>query len=192
MSISYSLVQLEFFKFAQFSRIRKYKQGGIDMDLIIRKMLEADIPDVQYVAKKSWNATYQGIIPEDVQNSFLKVAYSDEMLKKRLDQIIFVAEHDEKIIGFINLKETEQPNTYDLSAIYLLPDYQGKRIGSRLIAHSIEPIKNFEKIFLEVEKDNINAVNFYKKLGFKIVDEYNDDFDGHILRTLKMSLSKVR
>lgn len=162
------------------------------MDLIIRKMLEADIPDVQYVAKKSWNATYQGIIPEDVQNRFLKVAYSDEMLKKRLDQIIFVAEHDEKIIGFINLKETEQPNTYDLSAIYLLPDYQGKRIGSRLIAHSIEPIKNFEKIFLEVEKDNINAVNFYKKLGFKIVDEYNDDFDGHILRTLRMSLSKVR
>lgn len=162
------------------------------MDIIIRKMLEADIPDVQYVAKKSWNATYQGIIPEDVQNSFLKVAYSDEMLKKRLDQIIFVAEHDEKIIGFINLKETEQPNTYDLSAIYLLPDYQGKRIGSRLIAHSIEPIKNFEKIFLEVEKDNINAVNFYKKLGFKIVDEYNDDFDGHILRTLRMSLSKVR
>lgn len=155
-------------------------------------MLEADIPDVQYVAKKSWNATYQGIIPEDVQNRFLKVAYSDEMLKKRLDQIIFVAEHDEKIIGFINLKETEQPNTYDLSAIYLLPDYQGKRIGSRLIAHSIEPIKNFEKIFLEVEKDNINAVNFYKKLGFKIVDEYNDDFDGHILRTLRMSLSKVR
>lgn len=162
------------------------------MDLIIRKMLEADIPDVQYVAKKSWNATYQGIIPEDVQNSFLKVAYSDEMLKKRIDQIIFVAEHDEKIIGFINLKETEQPNTYDLSAIYILPDYQGKRIGSRLIAHSIEPIKNFEKIFLEVEKDNINAVNFYKKLGFKIVDEYNDDFDGHILRTLRMSLSKVR
>ncbi|OFS61843.1 GNAT family N-acetyltransferase [Nosocomiicoccus sp. HMSC09A07] len=162
------------------------------MDIIIRKMLEADIPDVQYVAKKSWNATYQGIIPEDVQNSFLKVAYSDEMLKKRLDQIIFVAEHDEKIIGFINFKETEQPNTYDLSAIYILPDYQGKRIGSRLIAHSIEPIKNFEKIFLEVEKDNINAVNFYKKLGFKIVDEYNDDFDGHILRTLKMSLSKVR
>ena len=162
------------------------------MDLIIRKMLEADIPDVQYVAKKSWNATYQGIIPEDVQNRFLKVAYSDEMLKKRLDQIIFVAEHDEKIIGFINLKETEQPNTYDLSAIYLLPDYQGKRIGSRLIAHSTEPIKNFEKIFLEVEKDNINAVNFYKKLGFKIVDEYNDDFDGHILRTLRMSLSKVR
>lgn len=162
------------------------------MHLNIRKMVETDIPKVQYIAKKSWNATYQGIIPEDVQNRFLKVAYSDEMLKKRLDQIIFVAEHDEKIIGFINLKETEQPNTYDLSAIYILPDYQGKRIGSRLIAHSIEPIKNFEKTFLEVEKDNINAVNFYRKLGFKIVDEYNDDFDGHILRTLKMTLSKVR
>lgn len=162
------------------------------MKCLIRKMSKKDINDVQNVAKKSWNATYQGIIPEDVQNRFLKVAYSDEMLKKRLDQIIFVAEHDEKIIGFINLKETEQPNTYDLSAIYILPDYQGKRIGSRLIAHSIEPIKNFEKIFLEVEKDNINAVNFYRKLGFKIVDEYNDDFDGHILRTLKMSLSKVR
>lgn len=162
------------------------------MKCLIRKMSKKDINDVQNVAKKSWNATYQGIIPEEVQNSFLKVAYSDEMLKKRLDQIMFVAEYDEKIVGFINLKETEQANTYDLSAIYLLPDYHGKGIGSRLIAHSIESIKNFEEIFLEVEQDNINAVNFYKKLGFKIVDEYNDDFDGHILRTLKMSLSKVR
>lgn len=40
------------------------------MDIIIRPMEEKDIPDVQYVAKKSWNNTYYGIIPEEVQNNF--------------------------------------------------------------------------------------------------------------------------
>ncbi|HJB79341.1 MAG TPA: GNAT family N-acetyltransferase, partial [Candidatus Nosocomiicoccus stercorigallinarum] len=117
--------------------------------------------------------------------------YSHEMLKKRLEQIIFVAEDKGKIVGFVNLNETNKPNTYDLTAIYLLPDYQGKSIGTQLIEHSIQELEVFEEIFLEVEKSNINAVNFYKKLGFKIVDEYDDEFDGHVLKTLEMSLSNV-
>lgn len=161
------------------------------MDIIIRPMEEKDIPDVQYVAKKSWNNTYYGIIPEEVQNNFLNSAYSDEMLKKRLEQIVFVAEDKGKIVGFINLNETNKPNIYDLTAIYLLPAYQGKGIGTKLIKHSIQEVEVFEELSLEVEKSNINAVNFYKKLGFKIVDEYDDEFDGHVLKTLEMSLSNV-
>jgi len=161
------------------------------MDLIIRPMEEKDIPDVQYVVKKSWNHTYYDIIPEEVQNNFLNSAYSDEMLKKRLEQIVFVAEDKGKIVGFINLNETNKPNIYDLTAIYLLPAYQGKGIGTKLIKHSIQEVEVFEELSLEVEKSNINAVNFYKKLGFKIVDEYDDEFDGHVLKTLEMSLSNV-
>ncbi|QYA48159.1 GNAT family N-acetyltransferase [Nosocomiicoccus ampullae] len=126
-----------------------------------------------------------------MQNNFLNSAYSDEMLKKRLEQIVFVAEDKGKIVGFINLNETNKPNIYDLTAIYLLPAYQGKGIGTKLIKHSIQEVEVFEEVFLEVEKSNINAVNFYKKLGFKIVDEYDDEFDGHVLKTLEMSLSNV-
>ena len=187
--LGYVLFDFNFVLYTMIGKIEK--EGEIDMDLIIRPMEEKDIPEVQYVAKKSWNHTYYGIIPREVQNNFLNSAYSHEMLKKRLEQIIFVAEDKGKIVGFVNLNETNKPNTYDLTAIYLLPDYQEKGIGTQLIEHSIQELEVFEEIFLEVEKSNINAVNFYKKLGFKIVDEYDDEFDGHVLKTLEMSLSNV-
>lgn len=187
--LGYVLFAFNFVLYSMIGKIEKKEEMG--MDLNIRPMEEKDIPDVQYVAKKSWNHTYYDIIPEEVQNNFLNSAYSDEMLKKRLEQIVFVAEDKGKIVGFINLNETNKPNIYDLTAIYLLPAYQGKGIGTKLIKHSIQEVEVFEEIFLEVEKSNINAVNFYKKLGFKIVDEYDDEFDRHVLKTLEMSLSNV-
>ena len=52
--------------------------GGIDMTYTIRKMDYKDIQSVQRVAKISWNATYEGIIPLQIQTKFLEEAYSDE------------------------------------------------------------------------------------------------------------------
>lgn len=52
------------------------------MKYVIEKMTVNDIHSVQQVATESWNHTYKGIIPLDVQNNFLRAAYSTEMLKK--------------------------------------------------------------------------------------------------------------
>ena len=40
--------------------------GGVCMNFTIRKMQSEDIKQVQDVAKTSWNATYDGIIPLEV------------------------------------------------------------------------------------------------------------------------------
>lgn len=37
--------------------------------VIIRTMHVEDIPQVQDVAKKSWNATYEGIIPFEIKKN---------------------------------------------------------------------------------------------------------------------------
>lgn len=160
------------------------------MNLKIRQMTESDIPDIQVVVRKSWNYAYHNIIPEKIQNNFLNLAYSYSMLKKRLNKDLYlVAENENKIIGFINLSETSQIYKYNLTALYLLPEFQRKGIGTQLLIYSFQFLENPKEIFVEVEKENIIGVNFYKKLGFKIIDEYNEDFDGHILKTLKMSIS---
>lgn len=48
------------------------------MNYKIREMLKEDIKQVQDVAKISWNATYEGIIPVEIQENFLNGAYSDD------------------------------------------------------------------------------------------------------------------
>ena len=52
----------------------------------------------------------------------------------------------------------------------------------------VKKLENLKEIQLDVEKENIIGTTFYKAKGFKIVDEYDDDFDGHILKTVRMEL----
>lgn len=162
---------------------------GFDMNFIIREMLIEDTKQVQDVAKRSWNATYEGIIPNSIQENFLKGAYNDEMMQKRLSHsLLLVAEAENKIVGFANFSPVNEKGQTELSAIYLYPEYQGHGIGSALLDKGIIMLGNLKEVHLDVEKDNTIGTNFYKAKGFKIVDEYDDNFDGHILKTVRMVL----
>ena len=159
------------------------------MNCTIRRMLIEDTKQVQDVAKKSWNATYEGIIPNNIQENFLKGAYNVEMMQKRLSHsLLLVAEAEDKIAGFANFSPVNEQGQTELSAIYLYPEYQGHGIGSALLDKGITMLENLKEVHLDVEKDNTIGTNFYKAKGFKIVDEYDDNFDGHILKTVRMVL----
>lgn len=160
------------------------------MEYIIREMVTEDTKQVQDVAKKSWSATYEGIIPDDIQENFLNNAYNDEMMKRRLSHsLMLVAEAESKISGFANFTWVNEKGQTELSAIYLYPENQGHGIGSALLKKGIESLDNLKEIHLDVEKDNTIGMNFYKARGFKIVNEYDDNFDGHILKTVRMVLT---
>lgn len=160
------------------------------MDYTIRRMLIEDAEEVQDVAKKSWNATYEGIIPNNIQENFLKGAYNDEMMEWRLsNSLMLVAEADNTIAGFANFTSVNEQGQAELSAVYLLPEYQGEGIGSVLLNAGIEKLENVKEIHLDVERDNTIGTAFYKAKGFKTADEYDDNFDGHILKTVRMVLT---
>lgn len=59
-------------------------------------------------------------------------------------------------------------NESHLLNIGIRKDSQGKKLGNRLMQYIIEQAKakKAELMYLEVRKDNIRAVNLYKKLGF--------------------------
>jgi len=42
------------------------------MNVFIRKMKRKDIKAVENIARIAWHTTYDGIIPRDVQDNFLK------------------------------------------------------------------------------------------------------------------------
>ncbi|RDW17647.1 GNAT family N-acetyltransferase [Oceanobacillus arenosus] len=152
-------------------------------------MKKKDIPQVQHIAKTSWNATYEGIIPYNIQENFLNSAYSDKNMKSRLKHsFIFVAEVDKRIVGFANYSPITKDGKTELVAIYLYPEYQGKGIGTAFLRHGIEQLGDVEEIHLNVEKNNEIGMNFYTAKGFEVVSEFEDDFGGHILHTVRMVL----
>lgn len=156
------------------------------MDFSIHRMMQEDIKQVQAVAKNSWNSTYEGIIPREIQDSFLETAYNDEMMLRRYqNSIVLVAKYDEIVIGFANFSKVSNGKS-ELAAIYLLPQYQGKGIGSSLLQEGISILDGVKEIFINVEKDNFVGRNFYKAKGFTIVNEFDENFNGYILKTVRM------
>ena len=152
-------------------------------------MTEKDIPKIQNIAKLSWHDTYEEIIPLHIQDNFLEMAYSISMLEKRLALTnMYVAEFDDQVVGFANFSKDEN-GIVELTAIYLLSDYRNLRICSALIKHGISRMEGIKFIDVVVEKENKVGYNFYKKFGFVVQDEFEDDFDGHILKSVRMRLT---
>lgn len=158
------------------------------MEYIVRPMKKEDIQQVQQVARASWNDTYKGIIPLKIQENFLNYAYNTEMMQKRLEHSqMLVSEYKDIIVGFANFSTIGQ-GSVELSAIYLLPEYQGKGIGTALLNKGIDNFDRVKEIYVNVEKENKIGTSFYEAKGFQIVKEFDDDFDGHILKTIRMVL----
>lgn len=162
----------------------------------VRKMEEKDIEQVQQVAKTSWNDTYKGIIPEWVQERFLNSAYSTEMMIRRLNvSSLYVAETEDNIVGFANFSKVKEAGEVELGAIYLLPDYQGMGLGTALLNEGIANAQHATKVFINVEKENKTGVKFYNAKDFKVVSEFEDDFEGHHLTKMirmELDIAKVK
>ncbi|WP_245622801.1 GNAT family N-acetyltransferase [Lysinibacillus contaminans] len=158
------------------------------MTLIIRHMTQDDIPFVQEISRTSWHATYEGIIPRPIQDKFLQTAYSRNRLMHRFqDSPFFVAEHNGTLVGFANFSNVKD-ELAELFAIYLIPKIQGQGIGTALLQHGMQALQGAKSLTVCVEKDNITGVHFYNAKGFQISDEFDDQFDGHILKTVRMVL----
>ena len=62
-------------------------------------------------------------------------------------------------------------------AISLYKEYRGQGIGSRMMQEMLEQLKaqGYKRVSLSVQKANY-AVRMYKKLGFAIVDENEEEY----------------
>lgn len=64
---------------------------------------------------------------------------------------------------------------YYISNVATYSQYRGRGVGKRLILEAEQKAKmvGAKRIGLDVEKENIDAINFYKKLGYKMIKEFS-------------------
>ena len=84
--------------------------------------------------------------------------------------IRLVACHNEgkTAIGFLRLKENTD-KFYLIEDVFVAPNYRNKGVAIRLLNHafSLAKEKKRKKVSLNVQRTNTNAINLYKKCGFK-------------------------
>jgi len=67
-----------------------------------------------------------------------------------------------------------EDNKYWLG-ICILEEYQGKGNGKKIMDYLLNN-KKIDKIYLTVDKNNINAIKLYKKYNFNIIEEFDTYF----------------
>ena len=100
-----------------------------------------------------------------------------------------ICKKDNLMIGFIIFSPIS-PEAHILS-ISVKKEMQSKGIGTLLLNSMLDQCKvmNYKKIFLEVRASNIQAINFYEKLGFSKDAIRNNYYTDNSEDALLMSLS---
>lgn len=124
----------------------------------------------------------EGVEPPErsiINKPELQVYVSDFGNKK--DDLCFVAEVDKGVIGAVWVRDMNdyghiEEGTPSL-AISLYKEYRSYGIGMALMEKMLGELKirGYEKVSLSVQKANY-AVKMYKKLGFEIIDENEEEF----------------
>lgn len=139
----------------------------------IRRAIKEDAKGIAEVHVKSWQETYKGIVDQKYLDS-LKAEDRFRMWEAGLSSenktgVVFVAENsDGQIVGFASFGP-ERTKRYkadgELYAIYLLEEYKGRKIGSKLFYEGInELMANYSSVLVWVLEDNDSKL-FYEKFG---------------------------
>lgn len=145
-------------------------------DVVIRRWTLDDIPDVQQIALTTWRATYGSFIPDEDILAFFRTYYTMEALAENCTNILragFLAVDAGKPVGYARTFFNDQEARFYLNSLYVLPECQGKRIGTLLLRECETVGRAFgaEEIWLGVMKQNTRTVLWYEKLGFRFERE---------------------
>jgi len=108
----------------------------------------------------------------------------------RSESWFYVAVVGEEVIGFAQFMMREDRRG-ELTRIYVLPEWQRRGVGSRLLREGLAALSTHgaEKVFVHVEKDNAKGTGFYERSGFHQIREFSLELPGQNLEMLEYALS---
>ena len=160
--------------------------------ITISEATKNDIKTIQKIVYITWPITYGEILSEQQLKYMLDLFYSEEALTGQFDkkeQLFYLITEEESILGFIGIEHNYQKeNKTKIHKIYILPETQGKGIG-KLAVEAVERLaleNNSTSLLLNVNRFN-KALNFYERVGFKVVDEVNIEIgNGYLMEDYVM------
>ena len=133
---------------------------------------KATLEDISLINELAWIVfphTYNELLTPGQIEYMMDWMYSPANLQKQMTEdghIYFIAYKDEEPAGYLSI-QPEGEHTYHLQKIYVLPHFQGMKLGKFLFNHAIQAIKELHpepcQIRLNVNREN-KAVTFYQRM----------------------------
>ncbi|MBT2625306.1 spermidine N1-acetyltransferase [Bacillus sp. ISL-32] len=105
----------------------------------------------------------------------------------------FIVEKDTEMVGLVELVEIDYIHRRAEFQIIIDPRYQGNGysiIATYLAMNYAFSVLNLHKLYLIVDEENTKAIHLYKKSGFSIESELQDEFfvDGFYHNAIRMCI----
>lgn len=81
----------------------------------------------------------------------------------------YLAYKDDVIKGFISY--SIMYDLVEINYVYVKEEYRRHNIASKLLEYLIDQVNNLKNITLEVNENNLEAINLYKKFGFTVASK---------------------
>lgn len=133
---------------------------------------------ISHLSKITFEDTFTGTCTDEDLQGFVENAFSNAIILNELqdeEDFYFIAWYNNVAAGYMRLKEdyTEYPaikkyKALELKRIYVLKEYQSKKIGAALMGYALQLAaeRNYDVLWLGVWEHNYKAQSFYKKWGF--------------------------
>ena len=136
----------------------------------IKKATLEDIDIIRSLASVVFPHTYKEILSPEQLEYMMEWMYSPTNLKKQMTEdghIYYLAFRGDEPAGYLSI-QPEGEHIYHLQKIYVLPNYQGMKLGKMLFQQAIDSIKELHpapcQMRLNVNRQN-KAIDFYRNMG---------------------------
>jgi ribosomal protein S18 acetylase RimI-like enzyme len=153
-------------------------------NLEFKKVEFIDLEKLQKLSVKTFSDTFSSSNSAENLQIYIKENMSLQNLErefKNKDSEFYFAVLNEENVGYLKLNfKSAQTEKFDEDAteihrIYVLKDFQGKKIGDFFLKNTLQ-IANKKKsnfIWLGVWEKNYKAIGFYEKQGFRTFEKHN-------------------
>ncbi|CAM3554996.1 GNAT family N-acetyltransferase [Paenibacillus lupini] len=147
------------------------------MTVIIKECTREDLRQLQQISVETFNDTFKDQNSPENMKAYLEKAFNTKQLEKELSNIsseFYFILFNEELAGYLKVNRNDAQcekmgdESLEIERIYISSKYQRKGLGKNLFNKAMEIAirQNKKKIWLGVWEKNVDAINFYKKMGF--------------------------
>ena len=151
--------------------------------ITITKIGPAQLAQLQAIGRQTFTETFSSTNSEENLNAYLQYGFSTAKLTAELNNPnseFYFATLNDKVIGYLKTNfgiaqtELQDPKAMEVERIYVLGEFQSKKVGQLLFEKALAIAKNkkVDFVWLGVWEENHRAIRFYTKNGFVAFDSH--------------------
>ena len=148
------------------------------MNISIRQCLINELDTLQRIGYETFDETFRPINSPETMDKYLQEAFSMKKLSEELSSTyckFYFIYLDNVLVGYLKINDApaqsdiNDPESMEVERIYVRKEHKGKGLGKVLIDYALQQAKEKKKnyVWLGVWEKNVDAIAFYKKMGFR-------------------------